>query len=371
MKRAVDQPYAITMWDFSWLERRWPGAGYEDWDQALDELAERGYDAVRIDAFPHLVSADPHRQWELLPAWNQMSWGAQSLTRVRILPDLLEFIGKCRDRNIGVGLSSWYRQDPEDHRLRIRTPADQARIWLDTLGHVDAAGLLDAVLHVDLCNEFPIPFWTPYLYGGTTGEELSRRSPQILQWMHDSVAMLRAAYPGLDYTYSFASQYDDLPDQDVSMLDLLDPHIWMSHPAVSDWNSIVDYRFQKFSPQGFDNIAQRGYQTYRDNKARYDTALLSAIDRMATWSRACGRPLITTECWAIVDYKDWPLLDWGWIKDLCEMGVNHAAGTGRWIGMATSNFCGPQFVGMWRDIQWHQKLTERIRSSPIDADLRR
>ena len=25
-------PRAITMWDFSWLERRWPGAGYEDWD---------------------------------------------------------------------------------------------------------------------------------------------------------------------------------------------------------------------------------------------------------------------------------------------------------------------------------------------------
>ncbi len=44
------RPRAITMWDFSWLERRWPGAGYEDWDQALDELAERGYDAVRIDA---------------------------------------------------------------------------------------------------------------------------------------------------------------------------------------------------------------------------------------------------------------------------------------------------------------------------------
>ena len=21
---------AVTMWDFSWLERRWPGAGYED-----------------------------------------------------------------------------------------------------------------------------------------------------------------------------------------------------------------------------------------------------------------------------------------------------------------------------------------------------
>jgi hypothetical protein len=45
------------MWDFSWLERRWPGAGYEDWSQALDELVERGYEAVRIDAYPHLVAA--------------------------------------------------------------------------------------------------------------------------------------------------------------------------------------------------------------------------------------------------------------------------------------------------------------------------
>ncbi|MBN1791595.1 MAG: cellulase, partial [Bacteroidales bacterium] len=29
--QAVISPRAITMWDFSWLERRWPGAGYEDW----------------------------------------------------------------------------------------------------------------------------------------------------------------------------------------------------------------------------------------------------------------------------------------------------------------------------------------------------
>ena len=27
--------FAITTWDFSWAERRWPGAGYENWDRAL------------------------------------------------------------------------------------------------------------------------------------------------------------------------------------------------------------------------------------------------------------------------------------------------------------------------------------------------
>src|SRR4051812_45046747 len=103
MKARISRPLAITMWDFSWLERRWPGAGYEDWDQALDELADRGYDAVRIDAYPHLVSANPDRQWTILPTWNQTSWGAQSLTRVRVMPELVEFIGLCRRRNIKVG----------------------------------------------------------------------------------------------------------------------------------------------------------------------------------------------------------------------------------------------------------------------------
>ena len=113
MRPRFDRPYAITMWDFSWLERRWPGAGYEDWDQALDELAERGYDAVRIDAYPHLVAADAQRSWLLKPQWDTQDWGAPTLVRVQVMPALLEFIGKCRDRGIKVGLSTWFREDFE------------------------------------------------------------------------------------------------------------------------------------------------------------------------------------------------------------------------------------------------------------------
>ena len=61
-------PLAITMWDFSWIERRWDGAGFEDWNAALDGVKERGYDAVRIDAFPHLLSQAPEKEW-LLPTY--------------------------------------------------------------------------------------------------------------------------------------------------------------------------------------------------------------------------------------------------------------------------------------------------------------
>src|ERR1700710_2352068 len=105
------RPLAITMWDFSWLERRWPGAGYEDWDRALDELVERGYDAVRIDAYPHLVAADPGKLWQLQPVWDTQDWGAPTIVRVRVIPELHQFIRKCADRKLKVGLSRWFRQD--------------------------------------------------------------------------------------------------------------------------------------------------------------------------------------------------------------------------------------------------------------------
>lgn len=107
-------PRAITMWDFSWLERRWPGAGYEDWDQALDELAERGYNAVRIDAYPHLIGANPTKKWMLNEVWNQQVWGSPDLNEVQVQPNLNQFLEKCKARDIKVGLSSWYRQDTDN-----------------------------------------------------------------------------------------------------------------------------------------------------------------------------------------------------------------------------------------------------------------
>ena len=361
------------MWDFSWLERRWPGAGYEDWDRALDELADRGYDAVRIDAYPHLVSAGPDKTWNLLPAWDQSLWGAQSRIQVRVGPELRQFIAACRRRGILVGLSTWNRLDTEGHRNRMRTPMDQARAWRDTLRYLDEAGLLDALFYVDLSNEFPVPFWNPYLYDGNENapesEEKQRASAEMTSWMRQAIGDIRGEFPGLDYTFSFCSQYRGWEEQDVSMLDFLEPHIWMSHPVTSDWNERVGYNFEKFDPAGFDHIVENGYRIYRENKARFDAALIGEIERIAAWSRASGLPCITTECWAVVDYKDWPGLDWGWVKDLTAMGVEQAARHGRWIAVATSNFCGPQFVGMWRDIAWHRRLTDLIKTAPIDEDM--
>jgi hypothetical protein len=363
-------PYAITMWDFSWLERRWPGAGYEDWDQALGELAERGYDSVRIDAYPHLLARDPDRTWHLLPLWTQVSWGAQSPIDVRVGPELIEFIAKARDHGIKVALSSWYRRDAENTHLRIRTPLDQAAIWIKTLAHVRDAGLLDQIIYVDLCNEFPHPKWASYLYRRGATAEHPRAGELMRRWMAESIAAVRAEFPGLACTYSFCSQYADWRDQDVGMLDLLENHIWMASSECSEFNDVVGFKFDAFVPDSFDALVRHGKREYLDRQAHYDNLLFRHIDDHAEWSRTSGKPLVTTECWTIIDYKDWPGLDWDWVNDLNARATEYAAAKGRWIGIATSNFCGPQFVGAWRDVAWHRRLTDIIKAAPIDGDLR-
>jgi len=102
-----DGPLAITMWDFSWLERRWSGAGYEDWDLALDELKLRGYDAVRIDAYPHLVNKDATATWELFPVWTTQDWGSPAMNRVEVQPNLTRFMEKCAVRDLKVARASF------------------------------------------------------------------------------------------------------------------------------------------------------------------------------------------------------------------------------------------------------------------------
>lgn len=356
--RDIRRPLAITMWDFSWLERRWPGAGYEDWDLVLDQLVERGYDAVRIDPYPHLLSAGPTKTWELLPVWNVQDWGSPTRNRVQIQPALNQFISKCADRNLRVALSTWFREDPDKTRLKIHSPEDLGRIWKATLDSIAADNLTQHLLYVDLCNEFPLDIWAPFV-----GKKLLRASDRGTQWMRDSIAVVQAAFPKLDYTFSITSEWETWRQQDISALDFLELHIWMANSSSFYSKENVDYNYERFSEKGYENIVQRAKSLYLSKPDYWQGKLKERIQLAAEWSRFSRRPLITTECWSLVDYKDWPLLDWDWIKELCEVGVRAAAATGCWVAMATSNFCGPQFRGMWRDVAWHKRLTDLIHAS--------
>ncbi|MBC8008616.1 MAG: cellulase [Burkholderiales bacterium] len=365
----LTQPLAITMWDFSWLERRWPGAGYEDWDLALDELAERGYNAVRIDAYPHLLDAGPEREWDLDVLWTVQDWGSPAPTRVRVWPALPEFMRACAARGIRVALSTWFRKDTSDTRMNIRTAADMARIWIRTLELLQREGLTDDLLYVDLCNEWPGTHWAPFFVNEppelTWGGWHSERS---LSFMRESIALVRAAFPRVPLTYSFNPENPQAATRDLGFLDFFEPHIWMVNAHGYSFNPKVGYGFELTDPKGYYNIQKNAERVYREDAAHWNAGLVGLVHAYADVSRAHRRPLITTECWGIVDYKDWPLLDWGWVKETCELGTLTAAATGRWAAIATSNFCGPQFRGMWRDIAWHQRMTAAIKGAALPQD---
>jgi hypothetical protein len=362
------KPLAITMWDFSWLERRWSGAGYEDWDKVLDELIERGYNAVRIDAFPHLVADDPFKEWTLLPVWDQQVWGSPAINKIIVHPSLNNFISKCKVRKIKVGLSSWYREDSDNIRMKINTPEKMANNWIKVLEMLDKDNLLDAVLYVDLCNEWPGDLWAPYFKNDPNiwGYWHTEKS---MAWINTALSIMKKAYPEIPFLFSFDNmRYEYYPEMNPP-IDIAEHHLWMVKQNNEEFYKIVGYKYERFSPQGYVNVVEHAEKLYRSKPDYWKELLVAGIKSLASNAAKANLPLITTECWGIVDYKDWPLLNWNWVKELCEVGTVAAASTGQWIAIATSNFCGPQFAGMWRDVEWHKKLTDIIKSSSVKKEF--
>ncbi len=356
------------MWDFSWLERRWPGAGYEDWDRALDELVDRGYDAVRIDAFPHLVAYDPTREWTLKPCWDTQDWGSPALNTVRVQPALHQFIAKCRARGVKVALSTWFREDTTDVRMKITTPEELARIWNVTLAGIKQAGLLESILWVDVLNEWPGPRWAPFFQPALNWGEWD--DPRGLIYMRTAIESLRLDYPDIPLLFStMGTRSKQFGEADIGFLDLIEHHIWMAAMNNGEYYNTFGYEYELFTPVGYEKMQKHVETLYRSKPEYWQGLLTREIDIMADIARKRKIPLAITECWAVVDYKDYPLLNWDWVKELCAIGVEHSSPTGQWTAIATSNFCGPQFVGMWRDIAWHRKMTNIIKKGPLDPAL--
>lgn len=358
-----DSPLAIAMWDFSWLERHYEGGEYSDWGQILNELTVRGYDAVRIDPYPHLVSMDPYRNWTLPPAFDASDWGAPTTTQIQVLPALIEFLKKCEDRDIAVALSSWFREDSTNARLGIRDPGDLATVWIDLLDRLAEAGLLDSIAWVDLCNEFPHPDWAPYFNRPEDDHFTRRRSPASRRWVSESIATVRDAYPKQAYCVSeTAGPGKSWGREPESGMDLIDTHLWLMNTSdFFDWSHDID------SDEHYEWLETEGTSRYRENRDTWETQLTDEIEAAAEWSRSTGLPLATTESWAVIHYKDRPGLNWEWIKELCAVGTHAAAETGRWAALSTSNFCGPQFRGMWDDVEWHQELTTTVKNATVNT----
>jgi len=377
---ATREPrFATTMWEFSWLVRRsGDEAEYADWDRVLDELGERGYNSIRIDAFPHLTADGPSgeqvERFTVLPQRPRFYWGNHTPVDVEPRSGLVEFLGKCRVRGIRVGLSTWLNDDALGRRATVATPADFARVWLETLDFLASEDLHDVIEWVDLCNEFPLGAWASAAYRRIFGVDWPNLLPMVLPWtdevrarvqayFDEGIAPLRAAYPALRYTFSlqeFAAQTRGL---DTSAFDVAEPHVWLSDDPDFILRSGQLATLLEV-PGALEAHARDGAALYFGDRDRWVARLAELARVWADWGRERNLPLITTESWGPINYDDLPPLDdaeeWRWVKDVAAEGVRIAVDEG-WAGICTSNFCQPHFEGMWADIAWHREQTARIR----------
>jgi hypothetical protein len=66
----------IAMWDYSWLTGHYPGGWAEDYNKVTDELIERKFNTVRIDAFPMVIHdlISKSQTKYLIPAQPYINW---------------------------------------------------------------------------------------------------------------------------------------------------------------------------------------------------------------------------------------------------------------------------------------------------------
>ena len=374
----------IAMWDFAYLLRRNTGEGYEDWDERLDELVDRGYNTVRIDAFPDLIlaSQNGHEAFSF-PSLNRpwFMWDNNAPTTVRPAEQVPQFVGKAAKHGLKVILSTWWWGGKIN--IWARSPQEITEAWKATLRLMDREGLADDILYVDITNEAHLPLsdlepesegWAPGEPRRWTLTEAKRR--WIGKTCDGILSSLQAEFPHYRSTMSFTGgNPDEVGRLCLQHADVLEYHLFTEDPRF-----LVRTRFnEELSP------AIRALPPYADYDEKAFTEMCRQFTRRADTTMALVGPMMAKWMWQKIQRimevgeqwcvpvtntesgAQWFMTEhagqgWGWFRQWCEALVEMSGEAGFW-GTTTCNCAGPQFTQLWADKQWHRELNQRFLES--------
>ncbi len=381
------KPLAIAMWDYSWILRHHRYGEFENWDRVLEGLADRGYNAIRIDAMPQLIASDSEgsiiEEYRCVKnGWTPSLWGNDYTSTIRPREALLEFLPKCKKYGIRVGLATWFMEHGTGRKGILSEEGGLLRAWKETLTFLDQHELLDNVSYIDLLNEYP--FWHGYDW---LKEGLNKRSDikqfklnnpeanlpdnniegaagfnQLQKLFYNEfitslIKTLKDDYPQLDFYASIDSGMP-LSDIDISQFSAIDYHIWFAHRGTIPGLEQISARDQKLDQKIiYSNLLSHWKENKESLIAWMDQRLTTISGMAAKHQIPCGN----TEGWGPIFWYDHPELDWAWVKEAAEVSIELALKHDNYKFLCTSNFTHPQFRGMWEDIKWHQKMTRLIK----------
>jgi hypothetical protein len=382
----MKNPLAIAMWDYSWILRHHRYGEFENWDKVLGELAERGYNAIRMDAMPQFVVANSsgkieHEFRNVKDGWKPSLWGNDYTMSFNPREALLEFLPKCEKYGIKVGLATWFMRHGTNRKAIFMEEGGLLRAWDETLHFLKSNKLLGNVIYIDLLNEYPN--WHGYDW---FKNEMNLRSDvkqfkldnpdanlpdanalksngNLLKqrfyndFINSTIRTLKAKYPELRFFASLDSGMA-LDKIDLSNFEALDYHVWFAHsgkvPGLSDIssrNQTIDFR------KVYANLLNY-WEENKESQIKWMESRIADIAHTAAKNNlACGN----TEGWGPIFWFDHPELDWKWVKESADICVDLALKHDNYKFICTSNFTHPQFKGIWEDVEWHKQITTRIK----------
>lgn len=377
------QAKAVAMWDYSWLLRKYPGGGFEDWEQATSELLHRGYNTLRIDCFPQFIADSQKNEAKeeyFLPkrAWRPSLWGNEISITISPRRDLLDFLLLCKRKNIDIILSSWFQGHGTNRNNEFVGVEGLVSSWSQTLSLLQENDLLKNVLYVDILNEYPL--WHGYRW---LHQELNKiqqfeqqfdflnkkqtkrfNAEQIRfynRFLKEAMISLKSQWPELRFSASQTCTLNtDWKDLDLKYHDIIDSHLWMVYnQPFSRHTGYFDQIHILKNDINFKKTLTLIDQYWNKNKALLTKWLEGEIKDRVSTARSLNLKIGNTEGWGAVMWMDHPYLNWDFIKECGLIGAQIGAKY-KYSFNCSSNFTHPHFA-LWDDIEWHQKVTTIIK----------
>lgn len=375
---------AIAMWDFSWILRHHRYGSFENWDEVLEGLAERGYDSIRMDCMPQFVAADTDGTLQeefraVRNHWGLAMWGNDVTMSFNPREAMLEFLPLCKKYGIKVGLSSWFMRHGTDRTAIFEEEGGLLRAWKETLAFLDKNGLLDEnIMYVDLLNEYPDWHGYDWLKQAKSGklakldnpdahlalpEEEKEKKDSVSkhvfdhnQFLNNLFKEIRASFPQCDYFASTTSSYGRV---DVSHFDAIDHHIWFeNHWTFPGLDVMHGGRVNVDLKELHSNLRKYWDENRKMETEWMDKQITAVANDARKHNVVCGN----TEGWGCIGWYDHPEVDWRFIKESAEICVDLCLKHDNYKFICTSNFTHPHFKGYWEDVKWHKKVTSIIRN---------
>jgi hypothetical protein len=365
----------IAMWDFSWLYGHYQGGPFEDFDHAIDELKQRGFNTVRIDAFPLLVDSlarQGQKQYRK-PADPMATWGHSEKDVEHDVPgELLDFMRTAKRKGVFVILSSWGQGPKEAYAKR----EDFWRAWERVLDLLKENDLLSIVVYVDFDQEFPCfsPFASelerlgkeppkgPAVSDAQAMEAAARQDSAwnaaqtsfVRDYFNETLKHFQSHYPELRFTFSLTGFWKEVRAMEVKSLDVLELHIWISSPRFENRalsGNLVKDRNMKQDHKDYMRRVRAAMQSVRP-------MLLGEMHNQLAftrdWSRELAAPVVVTEAWGPWWHMDHADLEWDWLYDWCEQCMGLSSEYDFW-GSTPWNFSHPYWKN-WSNVPWYRKV---------------